>query len=152
MVKQRKTIARNQTPPPSLLFVWHTTPCIYIYIYLPSYSEQIEPKGGQGLRMCLPLVWNLPKGGQHLLSPHCLESPEGRPETSDASPVWNLSPEGKPGTSVVSSLSGISGLSLDSTFLSALLFFLVLLLLLLFLLLAHSSPAYCPEKTGKCPL
>ena len=52
-------------------------------------------------------------------------------------------PEGKPGMSDVSSLSGISGLSFDSTLLSPLLFFWLVLLLFLsypiFCVLARSS-------------
>ena len=67
--------------------------------------------------------------------------------------IWlsPLGPEERPGFSV-SPLSGISGLSLDSIFLSTLLLFCLVMLLLkpnvlnfpILLLLAH-SPAYLPE-------
>ena len=51
--------------------------------------------------------------------------------------------EGRPGVADVSPLSGISGLSFDSTLLSPLLFLcLVLLLFLSYLLLLHTGPFY----------
>ena len=56
--------------------------------------------------------------------------------------------EGRLGSSDVSSLSGISGLSFDSIFLSALLLFCLVLLLILsspFFLLLAQSPAYFPD-------
>ena len=60
-------------------------------------------------------------------------------------------PEGRPGMSDVSPLSGISGLSFDSTFLSPLLFFCLVLLLFLsylfFCLLVH-SPELFPENSS----
>ena len=45
--------------------------------------------------------------------------------------IWPIYPEGRPGMSDISPLSGISGLSFDSPFLSLLLFFCLVLLLFL---------------------
>ena len=61
------------------------------------------------------------------------------------------SPEGRPGMSDVSLLSGISGLSFDSPFLSPLLFFSALsfcsFCLVIFLLMVH-SPDFFPENSN----
>ena len=59
-------------------------------------------------------------------------------------------PEGRPGMSDVSPLSGISGLSFDSTLLSPLLFFCLILILVmsyLFCLQVHSSKLF-PENSS----
>ena len=65
------------------------------------------------------------------------------------SPVRTISPEGRPGMSDVSPLSGISGLSFDSTFLSPLLFFYLVFLLFLSCLSAFCRPfswLFSPQK------
>ena len=61
-----------------------------------------------------------------------------------APPFW---PEGRPGSSDISALTGISGLSFDSIFPSALLLFCLVLFLLLSSPFLAQSPDYFPEMS-----
>ena len=60
-----------------------------------------------------------------------------------------ISLKGRPGMSDVSPLSGISGLSFDSTLLSSLLFFCLVLLLVVSHLFVPAGP-FCPEGGRGC--